>query len=89
MRFRFGNLLMIAILILCVLLCATPYVYAAYDTKTSEECIELIKEFEGFQEMPFYDYSQWSIGYGTACEEDDYPDGITEEEADQLRKVRI
>ena len=84
MRFRFRNLLMIAIVILGVLLFATPPVYAAYDTKTSEECIELIKEFEGFQEMPFYDYSQWSVGYGTACEEDAYPDGITEEEADQL-----
>ena len=89
MRFRLGNLLTIAIVILGVLLCSTPSVYAAYNTTTSEECIELIKEIEGFQEMPVFDYSQWSVGYGTAWEKDDYPDGITEEEADELLRDYI
>lgn len=54
------------------------------DLRTSEAGIALIKEFEGFSETAYWDYSQYSIGYGTACEEDSYPDGITEAEADLL-----
>jgi GH24 family phage-related lysozyme (muramidase) len=56
--------------------------------RTSEAGVALIKSLEGFVSKARWDYSQYSIGYGTACEEDEYPDGITEAQADRLlRKV--
>lgn len=61
----------------------------AVDMKTSEACIAILKEMEGFAEFPYFDYAQYSVGYGTACEKDDYPDGITEEEADALLREYI
>lgn len=54
--------------------------------KITENGIQFIKEHEGFSKYPYWDYSQYTIGYGTRCDPDDYPNGITEEEADyQLR----
>lgn len=52
--------------------------------RISEEGISLIKKFEGYYQYAYWDYSQWTIGYGTRCEENEYPNGITEEEADAL-----
>ena len=75
--------------ILCILVsaafCVHFYpVYAAEDMRVSQECIELIKAAEGFSRYKYWDYSQWTIGYGTGVSEDEYPDGITEAEAEQL-----
>lgn len=55
--------------------------------KTSEACIQFIKDHEGFSKFAYWDYGQWTIGYGTRCEENEFPDGITEEEAD--RRLRL
>lgn len=57
--------------------------------RTTEKCISLIKELEGFQEKPYWDYQQYSIGYGSYCEKDEYPDGITEKQADRLLRKRL
>ena len=57
---------------------------AASHMKTSEACIAILKGMEGFLEYPVWDYSHYSVGYGSTCEEGDYPNGITEEEADAL-----
>ena len=89
MRFRLRNLLMCAIVIFGVLYLATPSVYAAYNSKTSEKCISMMKQFEGYRKMPYYDYSQWSIGYGTACNKEDYPEGVTMDEADRLMREHV
>ncbi len=56
----------------------------AASTRISENGIALIKKFEGYSQYAFWDYSQWTIGYGTGVEKDAYPDGITEQEADRL-----
>ena len=61
-----------------------PQVSAAANLKASEKCIELIKEFEGFTAKPVYDYLQYSVGYGSACGKNDYPNGITKAQADKL-----
>ena len=41
-----------------------------------QDCIELIKKCEGFSKYIYWDYSQWTIGYGTGVGADEYPDGI-------------
>lgn len=63
-----------------------PYfdVQAAGEMKASQDCLDLIKESEGFSRYKYWDYSQWTIGYGTGVGADEYPDGITEEEAESL-----
>lgn len=52
----------------------------------SQDCIDLIKETEGFSKYKYWDYSQWTIGYGTGCGANEYPNGITEAEAEKLLK---
>ena len=88
-KFRLRSFLMTVIVIVGLLAFATPFAYASEPMVTSEECIRLIKDFEGFMEKPYFDYSQWSVGYGTACEKDDYPEGITVEKADELMRAHI
>jgi len=74
---------------LCVVCPAMPRVHASdpadYEEMTvSEEGIRFIEDFEGFSQYEYADASQWYIGYGTGCEEGEYPDGVTEEEAEAL-----
>lgn len=57
---------------------------AASNMKTGEGCVQILKRMEGFVEFPMWDYSHYSVGYGSTCEKDDYPNGITEAEADAL-----
>ncbi len=57
--------------------------------KISENCVNFIKAHEGFMKYAYWDYSQWTIGYGTRCDPDDYPNGITEEEADYQLRVML
>lgn len=52
--------------------------------KTSQNCIDFIKRMEGFLKYPVWDYAQYSVGYGTRCEKGEYPNGITEQEAERL-----
>lgn len=59
------------------------------DMTLSEDGIEFIKIHEGFTQYAQWDYSQWSIGYGSACNPDDYPNGITREEADALLREYV
>lgn len=58
----------------------------------SEAGLEFIKSKEGFSATPFWDYMQYSIGYGTACPEpipSHYWDGISEEEAEELLRNEL
>lgn len=68
-------------------------VSAASEMTTSDECIALLKDMEGFSAKPYWDYSQWSVGYGTRCPEADRQryarDGITEAEAEQLLRAEV
>ncbi|MBO5130244.1 MAG: SH3 domain-containing protein [Oscillospiraceae bacterium] len=51
---------------------------------TSTSGVNLIKQLEGFQKHPTADYGRYSVGYGSSCGKDDYPNGITEAEAETL-----
>ena len=57
--------------------------------RTTESGVEFIKLREGFTEKAYWDYSQYSIGYGTRCEKNEYPNGITKEEADVLLRLKL
>ena len=57
--------------------------------------IDFIKEREGFSATPYWDHSQYTIGYGTYCgsSRDEVPasywDGITRDEAEVLLRESI
>lgn len=86
---RVISLLLAAVLLVGTVAVASPIVSAAYDMKASEDIIALIKSFEGFAPFPMGDYGHYSIGYGTSCNPADYPNGISEEEADQLMRKAL
>jgi len=56
--------------------------------KTSADAIALLKLEEGFSEKPYWDYAQWTVGYGTKCPDSKLAqykqNGITPEEAEML-----
>lgn len=89
MKKRILCLLLTAVLLLGLVPGWAMGVSAASDMSPSEHAIALIKTFEGFSKFPYYDYSQYSVGYGTACEKNDYPEGISMEEADELLREHI
>jgi GH24 family phage-related lysozyme (muramidase) len=56
-----------------------------YDFTSSQKVVKLIESCEGFSKMAYWDYKQWTIGYGTYVASDKtYPNGITEAQAEQL-----
>ncbi len=57
--------------------------------KTSQACVDFIKRMEGFLKYPVWDYAQYSVGYGCRCNKGDYPNGITEAEAERLLKKEL
>ncbi len=90
MQRRGISLLLSIALLLGLFGLAAPRAEAASDMTTSDECVALIKKLEGFSKYPYYDYGQWTVGYGTACPSEDQEryeaDGITEAEADALMR---
>lgn len=86
MQKRVISLLLALVLTLGLLPAVSASAESTYTT--SAEAVELLKELEGFSKYPYYDYSQYTVGYGTRCPDEDYAryarDGITEEEAEKL-----
>jgi len=79
--------LTLALLISLIPMVAVP-VNAASEFAASEAMIEFLKKMEGFSKYPYWDYSQWTVGYGTrtpADKLDEYKaNGIPEEDAQAL-----
>ncbi len=46
--------------------------------------LAMIKKLEGYRQYKYWDYNHYSIGYGTTCGADDYPEGISEPDASAL-----
>lgn len=84
MRKRLFCALLTALMLLTLLPSVALETNAVSNQRTSEECIAILKEMEGFIEKPVWDHKQYSVGYGTRCERGDYPNGITKEQADEL-----
>ena len=56
--------------------------------KISDKMVAIIKQMEGFAKHPYWDVSQWTVGYGTRCPADKLEEyrqrEITPEEAEAL-----
>lgn len=71
-----------------------PRAYAVSAMTASDSCIEFIKKVEGFSPQPYYDYNQYTVGYGTKCPTEKYfeytANGIPKREAEALlREVLV
>lgn len=53
----------------------------------SQEIIDVIKDFEGFRSTPYWDNSQWTVGYGTRCSGPDVR--VTRAEAEVLLREML
>lgn len=60
---------------------------------TSDEAVAMLKAEEGFSSKPYWDYAQWTVGYGTKCPDDmlEYykQHGIQEAEAESLLRTYL
>ena len=87
---------------LCMILCAVtvfgllqvmPLKAEAVTMTSSPEMIDVLKQMEGFNKYPFWDYAQWTVGYGTLCPSDMLSyykaNGITEEAALALLRQEL
>ena len=52
----------------------TPEVPAEEVLRASDDAIAILKLEEGFSTYPYWDYSQWTVGYGTECPADKLDD---------------
>ena len=73
---------LLAALILVSLFPAT--VFAAPSMTTSDKAVAILKRWEGFSPTAYWDVKHYSIGYGTSCDKDEFPNGITRAEAETL-----
>ncbi len=76
-----------------LLVFGSPSVLADDVLTASDECIEILKLEEGFSVKPYWDYTQYTVGFGTKCPDDmvDYytENGITEQEAETLLRNHL
>lgn len=89
MHKRILCLVLTAILLLSLIPAFALPSQAASNMTTGEAAIAILKEMEGFRAYAYFDYYQYSIGYGSACGKDEYPNGITEEQADVLLREEL
>lgn len=59
----------------------------------SDDCLTILKQEEGFSRTPYWDFTQYTVGYGTRCPDDmvEYytQNGITEDEAETLLRNHL
>ncbi len=93
MKNRLTGLLLAAAIFVGVVCPSAITASAASALDTSDACIEMIKAEEGFVKKPYWDYAQYTIGYGTKCPDNmvDYYNehGITEEEALKMLRSHL
>ena len=85
---RITSFLLAIIMFAGLLLTGAPIASAASEMTVSDNFVEFLKKEEGFAAKPYWDYSQYTVGYGTRCPDDmleEYKEnGITKEEAEVL-----
>lgn len=93
MRNRITSALLAVVILLGVVFSGAPAVSAESTFIASDECIRILKEEEGFSATPYWDYTQYTVGYGTYCPSDMVAhytqNGITEAEAEVLLRNHL
>lgn len=88
MKKRIFSFLIVLALVLTMIPLNAVRAKAASEMVASQQLIDVLKRLEGFSAKPFWDYSQWSVGYGTRAPDEHLDryraEGISEEEATQL-----
>lgn len=78
------------LLVLALALGLCPAAEAGFSEMTfSDGLVQYIKNGEGFMPNVYSDGTGYYIGYGCACGVNDYPNGITEAEADALLRQKM
>lgn len=89
----FSLILVAAVLVSLLSVFAVGVSAQEQQLKTSKDAVAILKKYEGFSAKPYWDYAQWTVGYGTKCPDDrlEYykTHGITEAEAESLLQVYI
>ena len=79
-----------ALLALCLALTlCVPAMAEGEPMTASAAALALIEESEGFRAEKYLFNGKWYIGFGTQCEADEYPGGVTREEAELLLLGKI
>ena len=85
---RITSLLLAIVLFAGLVLVGAPTAHAASEMKASDALVEFLKNEEGFSAKPYWDYAQYTVGYGTRCPDDmleEYKtNGISKEAAETL-----
>ena len=88
MKKRLLTAVLAAVMILSFCWVSPVQANAITQLSASEECIDLIKTMEGFHAIPYWDFAQWTVGFGTACPDEKLQqylqEGIPVDEAEKL-----
>lgn len=87
MKKRLISLLLAMVLLIGLCPAASSAGYT--EMKFSDKCVKYIKDGEGFRSTVYSDGTGWYIGYGVACGRYDYPNGITEAQAEKLLRQKM
>ena len=79
--------LLLALIMVVGILPATAF--AASDRNTSEKAVNLLTQFEGFEEKEYTSNGKSYIGYGTQITAGSYPNGITKSKALEILKTYL
>ncbi len=84
---RVISLMLVLVLVvgLCPVLASAGYTEMTF----SDSLVNYIKAGEGFMPTVYSDGTGWYIGYGCACGQYDYPNGISEAQADSLLRQKM
>ena len=81
----------LALVLICTLLPLKAQ--AIGSMSASDEILDFIKNLEGYHAIPYWDYSQWTVGFGNMCPEGDLlrymEEGIPVEEAEALLQKNV
>ncbi len=93
MKRRIASFLIAIVMLLGVMSFGAMEARAESTLTASDDCLAILKAEEGFSATPYWDFTQYTVGYGTRCPSDmvDYytQNGITEEEAELLLRNHL